>query len=202
MGRSLMHLNSLLDHFDSYTRLHIGVNIIRDQLVDLGIQDEIRFHFVDIDAGALRGLLFRHTRHSTPYGEPLRCSDVCIATSLSPEWKRLVAVKELLHITDTAEETAQSEAAVDRLIENLSLPMDIQQETRSSLNDRTHIIPALAVLVPKECRKILRSLRQQERITATDVATIARIPDRYAEFVISDEFDNLVESIRGINGHS
>lgn len=197
-----MHLNELLDHFDTYTRLHISVNTIRDQLVDLGIQDEVRFHFVDINAEALRGLLFRYTKHAAPYGEPIRCSEVCIAEALPIEWARLVAVKELLHITDTEEETAQSEAAVDRLIENLSLPMDIQQETRSSLNDRTHIIPALAVLVPKECRRILRSLHADGIIRPSDVANIARIPDRYAEFVITDEFDDLVASILSLNGKS
>lgn len=195
-----MHLSRLLDHFDTYTRLHISVNTIRDQLIDLGIQDEIRFHFVDINAEALRGLLFRYTKHAAPYSEPVRCSEVCIAETLPLEWRRLVAVKELLHITDTEEETAQSEAAVDRLIENLSLPMDIQHETRSSLNDRTHIIPALAVLVPKECRRILRRLHAEEIIRPTDVANIARIPDRYAETVISEEFEGFVEGLLKING--
>lgn len=197
-----MHLNSLLDHFDIYTRLHISVNSITAQLIDMGVQDEIRFHFVDINADALRGLLFRYTKHASAYGEPIRCSEICIAESLSPEWKRLVAVKELLHITDTPEETAQTEAAVDKLIENLSLPLDIQQETRSSLNDRTHIIPALAVLVPRDCRLTLRRLYNEEKIRPSDVANLARIPDRYAEFVISEEFDELVERIRNINGHS
>ena len=195
-----MHLNKLLDHFDNNTRLHISVNAIRDQLVDFGIQDEIRFHFVEIGEDTLRGLLFRYTRHNVVYGEPIRCSEVCIAKSLHPEWRRLVAVKELLHITDTPQETAQSENAVDRLIENLSLPMDIWQETRSSLNDRTHIIPALAVLVPKACREKLRSLRADGIILPTDVANMARIPERYAEFVLSEEFEIFVDRLRSLNG--
>jgi hypothetical protein len=191
-----MNLASLLEHFDSYQNLHIEVDTVRDQVLTLGFQDEIRFHFVNIEENILRGLLYRYTKHAVVYGDPIRCSEICIAKSLSPEWKRLVAVKELLHVTDTEDETAQSEAAVEKLIKRLSLPPEILEETKSSLNDRTRIIPALAVLVPKGCRNILRPLYQDGKITTADIANMAQVPERYSDFIMSDLFEDLITTIK------
>jgi hypothetical protein len=190
-----MLLRKLLDHFDHYTKLHVEVNTVLEHLVDLGIQDEIRFHLVDIDESILRGLLFRYSKHDVPYGDPILCSEICIAKSLTYEWRRVVAVKELLHITDTEAETAESEKAVDKLVEHLAMPTDVREATRSSFNDRTHIIPALAVLVPKECRGILQNMLISQKITLAEAAKMARIPERYIELVLSDEFDILIEAI-------
>lgn len=190
-----MLLKQLVEHFDTYTCLPVGVNTVRDQIVDLGIQDEIRFHMVEIDPTILRGLIYRYSKHNVPYGEPILCTDICLAKDQEYEWQRVVAVKELLHITDTDPETAQSEGAVEKLIERLSLPFEIREETRSSLNDRVHFIPALAILVPKDVRDILRDLRQRDKITPIDVARMAKIPDRYGAMVLTDLFEDVVSDL-------
>lgn len=190
-----MLLEKLLESFDAYTKLHVEVDCVADQIKDFGIQDEIRFHFVSMDEGTLRGLVYRYTKHKAVYGDPIYCSEICIAKTLTPDWRRLVAVKELLHITDTPAETAQSEAAVDALVERMALPSDIREDTRSSFNDETRILPALAVLVPKECRKILRNLIESEKITSADAAEMAQIPERYIELVLSDLFEELIERL-------
>lgn len=192
-----MLLKKLVEHFDNYTRLPVGVNTVRDQIVELGIQDEIRFHLVDVDPKILRGLIYRYIKHSAPYSEPIRCSDICLSKDQEYEWQRLVAVKELLHITDTDAQTAQSEKAVEILIERLALPFEFMQETKSSLNDRNHIIPALGILVPKQCRELLRQLKAENRITDIDVARIAKIPDRFGGLVLSEHFERAIEIILG-----
>ena len=190
-----MLLKPLVQHFDTYERLPIPVNVVRDQIVDLGVQDEITFHFVETDPSILRGLIYRFVRHSAPYSAPRYCSHICISKNMEPEWQRVVAVKELLHITDTSTETAESEGAVEKLLERMALPFEIREETNSSFNDRARILPALAILVPKECRTILRDLRSQDKITPLDVARMAKIPDRYGALVISEQFEEVVASI-------
>lgn len=190
-----MLLKKLVEHFDCYERLPIPINAIRDQLIDLGIQDEIRFHLVDSDPNILRGLIYRYVKHKAPYSEPILCSDICLAKEQEYEWRRVVAAKELLHITDTEAQTAQSESAIEKLLERLSLPFELLEETRSSLNDRTHILTALAILVPKQCREMLRELKAQDKITDIDIARMAKIPERYGSFVISETFERAVEAI-------
>jgi hypothetical protein len=195
-----VHLTKLLDHFDSYESLHIEVNSVRDQLIDLGVQDEIRFHFVDIKSEILRGLIYRYSKHRVPYGDPILCSEICIAKSLPNEWRRLVAVKELLHITDTPNEAADSEQEVDKLIERMSLPFEVMEETRVSTNDKLHLLPALSILVPKACREILREQFARNHITRADIANMAQIPERYVRIVIDDWFESFIDSLKASNG--
>ena len=70
-----MQLKQLVKHFDDYERLPIPVRFIKEQLVENGVQDEIRFHFVDINPLILRGLIYRYTKHGAAYQHPVFCSE-------------------------------------------------------------------------------------------------------------------------------
>lgn len=184
-----------LAHFDSYENLHVEINDIRDQIIAIGIQDEIRFHYVDIDPKILRGLLYRYTKHHRSYGDPILCSEICISQHMDHDWQRLVAAKELIHITDTPDKSAQSEQAVEKLIERLSYPLEITLETESSKSDEFALIPALAVLVPKDCRILLRKLHSANTITNVDIAKMAQIPSRYVDVILEEWFDEFVDKV-------
>jgi len=196
-----MLVQSLLDEYDQYTDLHIDVNDVRDRLVSLGIQDQILFHFVKMDKEKIRGLLHRYTKHSAVYGDPFLCSDILISVDMGEEsdfWKRLVAVKELLHITDCDSLTAASEAAVNNLFEKFSVPPELRDgsdldEVKSSyLNDRVRIYLALAVLIPAKCRDALRPLYASKALSAREIAEIAQVPRRYVPQVMDETFEDLI----------
>jgi len=199
-----MLLDKLLDHFDTYEILHIDVNDVRDQIVALGIQDEIRFHFVKMDAAKIRGLLHRYKRSDGVYTEPVLCSDIIIPVEMGDEdeyWQRLVAVKELIHITDGNGTSAQSEEAVDNLFEQFSLPPEMRDgfspEIKTSfLNDRVRIYVALAVLVPQICRDHLRG-SYPDNLNDREIAEIAKIPSRYVSVIMNPDFDEFIEKLCG-----
>jgi len=117
---------------------------------------------------------------------------------LTPDWERLVAAKELLHITDNDQFSARSQQAVETLIANFSAPHEVREYTDSFSNDRIQIILALAVLVPKECRRILRRLIAAKKITHDELATMAHIPPRFSETILSEEFESFVTSMLDI----
>ncbi len=197
-----MLVTRLLEHFDCYTRLHIDVNDVRDQLVEMGIQDEIRFHFVKMDASKIRGIIYRYTKHAAAYGNPILCSEIVIASDMGEEdeyWKRLVAVKELLHVTDCVKISAESEDAVDIIFQNFSLPPELRNDlhngainTKSYLNDRIRIFLALATLIPLGCREPLRVLYGAGKLNDKEIADIAKIPERYVPVVMGDKFENSI----------
>jgi hypothetical protein len=151
-----MLVQKLLDWFDqNVTLLHVDVNDVRDKLVQMGVQDEIEFHFVKMDKDKIRGLLHRYTWHTVPYGTPEFHSDIIIPREMGSEsqaWERLVAVKELLHITDCDKLTAASNEAVDNIFNKFSMPPELRSPGvaepfgGSFLNDRVRIWFALAVL--------------------------------------------------------
>jgi hypothetical protein len=190
-----MLIDELFEKFDTYEKLWIGINDIRDQIVDLKVQDEINFHFVTMDEDAVRGFLHQHTIRENLYAEPKLVSDIYIANSLDENWRRLVAAKELLHILDTNVTRAESNEAVEKLLDNLSLPPEVRQHTNSYFNDQARLISALAILVPKECRVILRRLSSEGIIGASDVSRMAKIPNRFGQMILDDDFEGLFNII-------
>ena len=196
-----MLVQKLLDHFDnSVDYLHVDVNDVRDKLVEMGVQDRIQFHFVKMEVARLRGLLDRRIEHGATYATPTLCSDIILPRDMGDEseaWHRLVAVKELLHITDCDKLTAASPNAVDNLFKKFSMPPELrasgddEQFSSSFLNDRVRIWFALAVLVPGKPRDALRS----SRLTPREIAEIAKIPVRYVPQVMSEGFDSLIGTL-------
>jgi hypothetical protein len=202
-----MLVKKLLEHFDTYELLHVDVNDVRDQLVDMGVQDEIRFHFVKMEAGKLRGIVYRYTKHAAPYSNAIMCSDIAISNDMGDEdeaWKRLVAVKELLHVADCVNISAESADAVDILFNNFSLPPELRHDlqngaknTRSYLNDRIRIYVALAILIPEGCRLPLRELYEFGKISDREIADIAKIPERYIPVVMNPKFEDSLQTFLG-----
>ncbi len=184
------------------------MNDVRDKLIEFGVQDEIRFHFVKMDPEKIRGMLHRYTKHNSAYGDPVLCSEIIISEDMGHEnkyWQRLVAVKELVHIIDSPEMRADHQTEVDTLIKNFSIPPEIRNnknsgtiKTKPYLNDRMGIFIALAILVPAECRKILRSLYNVS-LSSLEIADIAKIPERYISIVMDEEFDQIVETFISLN---
>ncbi len=202
-----MLVKRLLDHFDCYTRLHIDVNDVRDQLIDMGVQDEIRFHLVKMDAARIRGIVYRYIKHAAAYGNPIFCSEIIIANDMGEEdeyWKRLVAVKELLHVADCVNLRAESQDAVNVLFKNFSLPPELRgalhsgvKNTRSYMNDRLRIYLALAILIPESCRDPLRQMYAAGKLSSREIADLARIPVRYVPVVMRDSFEESIETFIG-----
>ena len=197
-----MLVKRLIEHFDSYTTLPVDVNDVRDQLIERGVQDEIEFHFVSMDVSKIRGILRRYTKHSAPYSDPKFHSDILIARDMGEEdeaWKRLVAVKEILHISDSDKLSAQSAVAVDHLFQNFSLPPEIRtvniangQTKQSFFNDHITIYFAMAILIPQKCRKALRKLHTDQIYSPREIASIAKIPLRYIPLILGSDFDRAI----------
>lgn len=194
-----MLIDKLLDHFDDYEEIPVDVNDVRERLIAMGVQDEITFHFVKMDKDKIRGILYRYTRHASPYGEPILCSDICIADDQGDEteaWHRLVAVKEMLHISDCTNLTAASEEAIDNLFTALSLPPDLRApevtDKRSVLNDRMRTYIALAILIPRAAREALRKVYLTQ-LTDDEIALMAGVPIRYVDVVMGTAFERSIK---------
>lgn len=194
-----MTIRKLFDHFDTYENLHVDVNAIRDHIVDLGFQDEINFYFVDMDPTLVRGMIHRWTRRRKVYGDWEYVSDIYISDNQDEAWKRLTAAKELLHILDPEPVAAESKGAVRALIENLAVSPELKIPTKekpaSTFNDEYRIYVAIAILLPKECREMLRPLFNAGKISLEKIAEISLIPPRHAHLAMSDHFEELIEVI-------
>ena len=183
------------------TVLPIRVDDIKDAILDAGIQDQITFNEVEINSGIVRGFLHRYSIHSVPYADPTLCSDIYYAKDLENDWARLVCVKELVHIFDSTRIIVKTRDDVVRLVEQLSMPLDIDSANESdikSISDRTGMIIALALLLPKGVRDLLRPKYEASEITEEEISLAACLPLRFVKVLMLPNIDNIVNSIIGI----
>ena len=191
-----MMIRRLFEHFDTKTSLWISVNDIKRKIVEGGVSDEILFHFVDINERRVLGYLHRTGSIRGVYGtDNTFQSHIYIARSLDISWRRVAAVKELLHIVDTEDYSVSSEEAVDDLLEKMAISPEIREWNEPYLNDKARLISAVAILAPKRCREILRELNRKRVLDIPSIARLAQVPERFIPVLLSDNFEHGIEAI-------
>lgn len=168
----------------------IRVDAVRAWIIDAGLQDEIVFVPSDIDTTKLLGVIHQFTYRKTPYGDPIRASDIYFAKALNVCWFRLVCCKELMHIFDAENQRAGSRQLAAQLTFDIVIPP--APDARMSpqvLSDWLAIVKALIVLVPIDVLEALRhSYESAEKKTTYDIALFLRIPEAYIAYLFSERF--------------
>ena len=102
-------------------------------------------------------------------------------------------------MVDTDSFTAESQEDVDALLSNFAFPIEMQETTNPYLNDRTHLILALGILVPSDCHRIMRGRIESGTFTSEAAAQEAQIPTRFIEPLLDPEFEKALEAVMNVN---
>jgi hypothetical protein len=156
-------------------------------LVQRDLNLEIYCFPVEMDGEILRGNM-SHWEWPDQNGEIHHVLDIHYDKSLSPDWARLVCVKELIHLCDPIEARVMTEAGLDRLINKIILPPAMQtlEDGDGVWNDRAGITHALAVLFPWSCRDLFMGPFKAGKITIDEIAKTVDIPVEYAAVVMDE----------------
>lgn len=196
-----MSVGSLIEAFETRTQLPIDVNDVVEYLRRNHIKDKIEFICVDIDTKALRGQLVQWEIPGLNYGEPTLCADVYFGSDQGSDWIRFVCCKELLHLLDPFHAKVGAKEDFLKLAEKIALPPEMQDPIRDGeavASDRIAVYQALAILLPKAARDILKAEVDAGRMTTTDVARIADIPQRFATLAMHELWDEVYPNLRAI----
>lgn len=185
---------SIYKHFAPQTLLPIRLADVKDFVLNAGHAQAIARFPVDIDELVLRGML-RVYRDKPPYAQEMRVmAQIAYFKGLSEAWTRLVCCKEMLHLLDNHQATAETREEVAHLIEDVTLPIEAVASL-PGLTDHTKLIDALCILVPTAAANLLREAHAAGDLSADDLAKVARIPEVYARVVLSDRFAALQNEI-------
>src|SRR5579862_3251630 len=118
-------------------------------------------------------------------------NQVLYGEDLPPEWKRLVIVKEILHVFDSHQ--VNTPDAVRKLI-----PAVITPELRTAspfapvIDDFLGTYRAMAVLLPRRARRRLKQAIDADKRTSTEIADYAQLPDYYVDIWldVADEVED------------
>jgi hypothetical protein len=180
-------LLKLIDEFSAREVVPIEVDAIVDYLRSHGIKDEIYFFDADLDTEVLRGSIV-HWEYQMQ-GWTYKAADIYTAKTLSPEEKRVVQAKELLHILDHRIDRANTLDEVEALIKKMALPIaeiDWKNDGDHARSDRTAILYALPVLFPMAARDLFLPLYRAKKIDDVGIANLLALPKSVVAFVMSD----------------
>lgn len=192
-----MKVGELILKFLERTSVPVDVNEVIEELRVSGIKDEIWFfEIAGLDTEVLRGEI-KHWSYGIDKGD--RCevtyvADISFASTQALDWQRLVSCKELLHLLDAPDHRVATPEDVERLIEKIVLPPDLQDPIRDGMHattDRTMRIIALAVLFPVAAVRALKKPFDDGKITLERIANLVELPPPYVALAMSDEWEEI-----------
>lgn len=186
-----MRVPKLIREFDSIETLPVDVDQVVDYLRREQIKDEINFVGVDINVEILRGKINHYVIPGIGYGEPTFCADIFFDRRQPDEWQRLVCCKELLHLLDSEGTKCATAPQIEHQISRMILPnefQDIVADGVTVITDKIATYFAVAVLFPFAARQILMEPYRSGKLTLADVARMADIPERYALYVMHENW--------------
>lgn len=178
-----MSYASLVEHFAKVEDLLIPVNAVLAWIRSRTDHKDIRLYPVERHNKAFRGA-FR--RLAYPIGKTYShefeiVCQILFGRDLPDDWKRLVIVKEALHVFDPEGSRVDSPEKVRQLI-----PAVISRDLRGApfvpaIDDFLGAYRAMAVLLPRRARNKLKAALDAGTRTATEIADYVKLPDFYVD---------------------
>lgn len=178
-----MSYKALVRAFSKIEELPIPVDAVLKWIQDHTDHKDIRLHPVKRQSTAFRGA-FR--RIGIPQGKAYSqefeiICQVLYGENLPDDWKRLVIVKEALHVFDPDDRRVNAADGVRKLIREVITPELRVPAFAPAVDDYLGAYRAMAVLLPRAARRKLRVAYESGSRTATEIANYARLPDYYVE---------------------
>ena len=198
MGRSVT-VSALIKTFSAWDRIPVDVEEhVKPEFLKLGVKDEIYFWSdPKLNPAIIRGEI-EYWDWPQPDGKKVNVADITFAQQMDHEWRRLVCCKEMLHILDPVGIRVTSPEDIDKLVEKIILPSDLQDPFSDgihALTDRVAITYAAAILFPLGARALLIKPYMDGKLPLVKVAEMAELPVRYAAVVLSEVWPEIHEML-------
>jgi hypothetical protein len=194
----VMSLQRLLERFDPIKELPVEIPEVRDAIMQIGFQDEIRFIPCDkMNPAHLRGVFYQFTRHPRPYADPEFWTLIIYSSQMTKEWQRLVCAKELIHVMDGKAEKTKTPDELQGLIDKIIGPLSTEDFGLADVmaaKDKLAVYQALGVLFPDaawaDAQLALKAGKTRQQIMEQ-----ACIPGQFANLVLADEWPAVKKDI-------
>lgn len=179
-----MTLTALADSFRHVNSLPIAVNDVLSWIKENTDYKIIELHGVERRHKAFRGA-FKRT--AIPVGglysgEIEIHVQILYGKDLPSDWRRLVIVKEALHIFDPPGSCVSTPEGLKRLIPAIILPELKHTEIFTpALNDKAGSFKAMSILLPSDARVSLAAAVDNGSRTVEEIARYVNLPEAYVD---------------------
>ncbi|MHA4733245.1 hypothetical protein [Ensifer adhaerens] len=180
-----MTFKALADSFSEDETLPVRVDVILDWIRANTDHQDITLHGVTRSNRAFRGG-FR--RRSIPKGMMYGgdhdiITEIFYGDDLSEDWKRLVIVKEALHVFDGTAECVDTPDKLRLLIPSI-ISNDLRNTFLPAMNDQLGAFRAMVILIPEAARVKLAAAVEAGTRTVEEVANYTQLPTSYVDLWI------------------
>jgi len=182
-----MSYRALVDSFSAEVDLPVHVNQVLAWVRENTDHKSILLHGVSRESTSFRGA-FR--RRSVPAGGMYShdheiYTDVFYGEDLADDWKRLVIVKEVIHVFDGPEACVDTPEKLANLIPSIIARQLSGSPFLPALNDHFGPFRAMAVLLPAALRDRMKEAVDSGSRTISEVATFCQLPEVYVDIWIN-----------------
>lgn len=187
-------LRELVEHFSHVAELPVEVDEIVAQINVIGLQDEIYLFEADTEPTKIRGAFHQFRYRPGVYADPISVTHIVYSANVPLEWKRVIAVKELVHIFDSIPAKTDTEDEVSQLLDKLVGPLSSEDYGFADLQaakDRLALYQSLPLLLPNAALTIARKEVEDGQVTPEEVAQWACMPVELVRLMLSDDWVEL-----------
>ena len=189
----------LVQSFEDRTDFPVLIDEVRDEVIRLSGVSDIAFKATDIDKDILRGLCYFWEPSPAPYAEARQHVDILYAATLDPAWRRLVIVKELIHILDKEAHRIAAEGDLNDLIRRMSRRPELRDPMNwHEASDKVGLFQALGILFPFAARQLIKPKYDDGLLAEEMIAHRAGIPDTFVSFLMSDDWTQYYEGFMSL----
>jgi len=178
-----MSYASLVEYFAKIEDLPIPVNTVLERICATTDHKDLRLYPVERHNKAFRGA-FRRLAYPTGKAYSHEYEIVCqilYGKDLPEEWKRLVIVKEALHVFDPEGNKVDTPEKVRKLIPQVITPDLRGAPFLPAIDDYLGVFRAMAVLLPRHARTKMKAAVDAGTRTPTEIADYVKLPDYYVD---------------------
>lgn len=194
-----MSIGKLIGFFSTFTKLPIYAEDVRDQIIELGIQDEINFVPLDVPAEQLLGMFVRSRSRRPPYSEHRNQSTVFYNANVAPDLQNFICCKELMHVFDAQIYKGVGDSvALNRLVEFLFEGPPAASDEAPEISGAQDLIAtfiAAAVMFPQELREDFAVARNSGKLNNEMIATELGLPATFVQKILDSEWDSFIAFI-------
>lgn len=180
-------MTSIYEHFGKQTRLPIRLRDIQQFILDKGSVARIE-RYACQTTNSLIGIFQSYYELAAPYCEHPLIVRIGYSATASEGAQRLVQAKEMLHSLDPQAARSPTEAAVDKLIDDLLMEAAEREIGLPAAVDHLNFLNALCVLMPLAALDVIRPAFKAGSVTVEQVAAEARLPAHFVRVTLTDEW--------------
>lgn len=180
-------MSSIYDHFRQQTRLPVRLDEIQQFILGKGVVERME-RYACKTKNSLIGIFHSYYEVAPPYCERPLIVRIGYPQDAGEGAQRLVQAKEMLHALDPDAARSPTEAAVDKLIDDLLIEAAEREIGLPAAVDHLNFLNALCVLMPLAALDIIRPAFKAGNVTVDQVAAEAKLPPSFVKVTLTDEW--------------